>query len=71
MNELILDVLYKNQLTCPECKHVQTVEMFVSEDRHTFQCDSCDEVIQSNEDECCVYCQYGEVKCTKEKIRLN
>lgn len=71
MNDLILEVLYKNELTCPECGHKQRVEMTVGEDAHIYSCNACFETIQSNEDECCVYCQYGEVKCTTEQVRWN
>jgi hypothetical protein len=71
MNESILEELCKNELTCPECGNKQLVEMSEEEDNHVYSCNACFEVIQSNEDECCVYCQYGEVKCTMEQVRWN
>jgi len=71
MNDLILEVLYKNKLTCPDCGHQQIAEMSTDEDNHIYECEACYEVIQSNSDECCVYCQYGEGKCISEQVRYN
>jgi uncharacterized protein (DUF2225 family) len=71
MNDLVLEVLYKNKLTCPECGAQQKAEMSTMENSRIYECDTCKEIIQANEDECCVYCQYGEVKCPGEQIRWN
>lgn len=71
MNDLILEVLYKNKLTCPECGHQQIAEMSSEENHRAYECDRCYEIVQSNENKCCIYCQYGDVKCTGEQIKWN
>ena len=71
MNELIMEVLYKNELTCPECGYKQSVEMLSLESPTVYCCDSCNEIIQSNEFECCICCSYGAVKCPAEQVRRN
>jgi len=71
MNHLVLEVLYKNRLTCPECGAKETVEMLSLEISRIFECNSCKEIIQANEDKCCVYCQYGKVKCPLQQVKWN
>ncbi len=71
MNQLLLEVLYQNTLDCPKCGNKQKVEMLSLESPHYYQCDSCHEVIQSTNGKCCVYCQYGEVKCPIEQVKRN
>ena len=36
MNDLVLEVLYKNTLTCPECGSQEVVEMLSLEKTHEF-----------------------------------
>ncbi len=71
MNSLVMEVLYANHLICPECGEKQKVEMSSSENTLIFECCSCKEIIQTTEDECCVYCQYGEVKCPSQQVKWN
>ena len=71
MDDLVLEVLYKNKLTCPECGARQEVEMLALESARIYECGSCQEIIQSNEDQCCVNCQYGDVKCPSEQVKWN
>jgi uncharacterized protein (DUF2225 family) len=71
MNHLVLEVLYANKLTCPECHANQKVEMLGVTNSRIFECETCSELIQANEDECCICCQYGEVKCPTEQVMWN
>jgi len=71
MNDLVLEVLYQNKLTCPECLSHQKAEMISMEVSKIFECETCKEIIQANEDACCIYCQYGEVKCPSEQVKWN
>ncbi len=71
MNHLVLEVLYKNKLSCPQCGSTQSVNMLALEIPRVYQCNNCREVIQANADECCIYCQYGEVKCPSQQVRWN
>ena len=71
MNSLVMEVLYKNCLVCPECGAKQKVEMLETGYSYAYQCDSCLEIIEKKEDDCCVYCSYGEVKCPSEQVKWN
>lgn len=71
MNDLVLEVLYTNTLTCPECGAKQNSEMLSLESSRIYECNTCNEIIQSNEGECCIHCQYGEVKCPTQQVKWN
>ena len=69
MNDIVLEILFSNKLTCPECGAQEKIEMDSEEKSRIYECDTCNEVIQSNDDECCICCQYGEVKCLPEQVK--
>tara|TARA_B100000809_G_scaffold266786_1_gene331567 strand:- start:5094 stop:5309 length:216 start_codon:yes stop_codon:yes gene_type:complete len=71
MNDIVLEVLFSNKLTCPECGSKETLEMSTTEKMHIYECASCEEIVQVNDDLCCVHCQYGEVKCPEVQVQLN
>lgn len=49
-------------VTCPECAHVQKME--IPEDRCIpfYKCGGCGKLIQVK-DSCCVFCDYGDKQC--------
>lgn len=71
MNDIVLEVLFSNKLTCPECGSQETIEMSTTEKMHIYECSTCEEIVQTNEDKCCVHCQYGEVKCPEVQVQWN
>ena len=71
MNDLVLEVLYKNVLTCPECGAKEHSEMNSLEISRIYECNSCKEIVQANDDKCCIYCQYGDAKCPTEQVKWN
>lgn len=71
MDNLVSDVLNKNELTCPECGTKQKGEMLEAAYSYAYQCNGCSEIIEKKTDSCCVYCSYGEVKCPSEQIKWN
>lgn len=71
MDNLVLQVLYKNILTCPNCGATQPVKMLALEVRSVYQCNACKKIIQAHANECCIYCEYGEVKCPSEQVKWN
>lgn len=50
-------------ITCPECEHKQEVEMPTDKCQHFYQCLECNKLIKPKENDCCVYCSYGDKKC--------
>ena len=71
MNDIVLEVLFSNKLTCPECGAHETLEMSPTEKMRIYECATCEEIVQTNEGECCVHCQYGEVKCPEVQVQWN
>jgi phage terminase large subunit GpA-like protein len=71
MNSLVLEVLNKNSLSCPECGENQRVDMLDADYSFAYQCNSCNSIIEKKENSCCVYCSYGEVKCPTQQIKWN
>lgn len=50
-------------LTCPFCKHSQTVTMPTDSCLFFYQCVSCQRILKPQPGDCCVFCSYGTVKC--------
>jgi len=71
MDNIVTDVLNKNELTCPECGTKQKGEMLEAAYSYAYQCNGCSEIIEKKSDSCCVYCSYGEVRCPSEQIKWN
>ena len=71
MDNIVTDVLNKNELTCPECGTKQKGEMLEAAYSYAYQCNGCSEIIEKKPDSCCVYCSYGEVRCPSEQIKWN
>jgi len=49
-------------VTCPECKHVQPIEIPTMSCQAFYQCKGCNKVIKAQKS-CCVFCDYGDRKC--------
>ncbi len=55
-------------LTCPQCHHQQQAVIPTTGKQHFFKCanEKCGANISTKEDECCVFCVYGDTPCTSE-----
>ena len=71
MDDIVLEGLFNNKLTCPECGSQEILEMSTTEKMHVYECSTCEEIVQTNQDKCCVHCQYGEVKCPEVQVQWN
>ena len=49
-------------ITCPECKHVQSIEMPQISCLAFYKCEECKKTIAAKES-CCVFCDYGDRMC--------
>jgi len=49
-------------LTCPECKHVQSMVIPETSCTHTYKCSGCKKLISAKKT-CCVFCDYGDRLC--------
>jgi len=71
MDSLVMEVLYRNNLSCPECGEKQKSEMLDEDYSYAYQCNGCASIIEKKENDCCVYCSYGEVKCPSQQMKWN
>ena len=49
-------------VTCPECKHVQPIEIPTQSCMAFYKCEECKKLIKAQKS-CCVFCDYGDRKC--------
>ena len=56
---LILD----STLTCPECRHQQTLTMPTDACLWFHECTGCHTLLKPKQGDCCVFCSYGTVPC--------
>ena len=49
-------------VTCPECKHVQAMEIPGNTCEAFYTCESCKKTISATKS-CCVFCDYGDMPC--------
>lgn len=56
-----------SEITCPKCGHkeVETLPTEVCQIKYT--CKSCNEVMYPKDDDCCVFCTYGDHKCPSKQ----
>ncbi|MBI3032960.1 hypothetical protein HYY69_05790 [Candidatus Woesearchaeota archaeon] len=59
----------KGTLTCPTCKHKQSIEIPTSSCLAFYQCKGCNKIIPA-EKSCCVFCDYGDRKCPVAKEHI-
>ena len=50
------------KLTCPECRHVQKMEIPQSSCQAFYKCLGCKKMIKA-EKSCCVFCDFGDKAC--------
>ena len=54
---------YQSLLVCPHCHHQRQVEMPQDSCLISFDCERCDNILQPNSGDCCVFCSHGSVPC--------
>jgi len=53
----------KGNITCPECKHIQSIEIPTISCLVFYNCENCKKTISAKKS-CCVFCDYGDRKCS-------
>ncbi len=53
----------KAKIKCPECNHVQEIEISENSCLPFYKCVGCQKVISAPNDICCVICAYSDQKC--------
>ncbi|WP_281169957.1 GDCCVxC domain-containing (seleno)protein [Leucothrix mucor] len=58
-------------MTCPNCKHQETVTMPKMPGGQLYECTRCHTLLSEKPGDCCIYCSYGSRKCPPiQDIRL-
>ena len=56
-------VILQSEITCPYCDHKKMETMAVDSCECYYDCESCSELMEPRDGECCVYCSYGSTPC--------
>ena len=51
-------------LTCPHCGAKQQAEIPTDRCQHAYVCNGCGKTVSSRVGDCCVFCSYGDRKCS-------
>ena len=57
------DILLQSIITCPQCHQKTTEQMSTNYCQYIWECPHCNNKLKSRQEDCCVYCSYGNVKC--------
>lgn len=56
-----------SEITCPKCGH-KKIETLPTEDcQLRYTCENCKTVLYPKEEDCCVFCTYGDKKCPSKQ----
>jgi len=55
-------------LTCPECGHVEELEMPTNACQFYHECSGCHVLLKPKKGDCCVFCSYGDIPCPPIQI---
>ena len=56
-------VIFRSELTCPECGHRESEQMPTNACQFFYDCIGCGKLLRPLPGDCCVFCSYGTVKC--------
>ena len=57
------DIQLQSTITCPQCHQKGTEQMPTNYCQYIWECPNCKNKLKPKEEDCCVYCSYGSVKC--------
>lgn len=58
-----MNLILQSTITCPACGHEKEERMPTDAYQYFYECEICKKIIKPKQDDCCVYCCYGTVKC--------
>lgn len=58
-----MSLLLRSIVQCPHCGFKVTERMPQGKKVRHFQCPACAQVLTADEQQCCIFCRYGSVKC--------
>jgi hypothetical protein len=57
------NLLNTSTITCPKCKYSKTLLMPTEACQIKYTCQKCDTTLFPADEDCCVFCTYGDKKC--------
>lgn len=61
----------QSEITCPNCGHRKKEIMPTGVCQFFYECENCKTILKPKQDDCCVYCSYGTVKCPSMQTEKN
>ena len=52
-----------SEISCPKCNYSKLEEMPINNCQIVYFCEKCNERMNPEKGDCCVYCTYGTVPC--------
>ncbi len=62
-----MNIILQSILTCPDCGYQKEETMPSDACQFFYECENCKHVLRPKQDDCCVYCSYGTVKCPSKQ----
>ena len=56
-------IILKSTITCPECGNKKEESMPTDACQYFYECENCKTLLKPINNDCCVYCSYGNVPC--------
>ncbi|WP_350356726.1 GDCCVxC domain-containing (seleno)protein [Fodinibius salsisoli] len=63
MNNADREIELQSTITCPNCGHMSTETMPTDSCQYFWECSNCDELLKPKQEDCCVFCSYGNIPC--------
>ena len=57
------EVTLRSTVTCPHCSKKTEETMPEDSCQYFWECPHCKKVVKAKEDDCCVFCSYGDTPC--------
>lgn len=58
-----MDIILRSTITCPYCGYKKEENMPTDACQYFYECSNCKKVLKPKQEDCCVYCSYGSMKC--------
>ncbi len=63
------DIKTNAKITCPECGHIEEMEMPLDYCQISYECPQCLATIRSRKGFCCVFCSYADTLCPSKQMK--
>jgi len=58
-------------ITCPYCGYKKEEEMSLDACLYFYACKNCGNIIKPKDEDCCVFCSYGNFPCPPKQTNKN